>query len=159
MSAVGCCGHSTVSGPHSTAQHHSLSLPYFPSPWRRLVWAHPARAPRLHAHHSAAPGAPWRREAHRRAVRSSRGAVPAPPHHTTQPQPHTGTTLTLTTFTTFSLSLGRCTVGTQWMVLLLVGAGGRIHFQNTLNTEYAANFWRGRLVVVRAIFAVISSTL
>ena len=63
--------------------------------------------PRLHAHHSAAPGAPWRREAHRRAVRSSRGAVCRHLHTTqcTQPQPHTGTTLTLTTFTTFSLSL------------------------------------------------------
>ena len=57
--------------------------------------------PRLHAHHSAAPGAPWRREAHRRAVRSSRGAVCRHLHTT---QPHTGTTLT--TFTTFSLSLG-----------------------------------------------------
>ena len=41
--------------------------------------------PRLHAHHSAAPGAPWRREAHRRAVRSSRGAVPAPPHYPVYP--------------------------------------------------------------------------
>ena len=47
--------------------------------------------PRLHAHHSAAPGAPWRREAHRRAVRSSRGAVPAPPHHPATHWHHTHT--------------------------------------------------------------------
>ena len=37
--------------------------------------------------------------------------------------------------------------------------GGRIHFQNTVNTEYAANFWKVRLEVVTAIFAVISLTL
>ena len=75
--AVCCCGHSTVSAPHSTA----------PLTFTSLLSLSLAAAgvgspgPRLHAHHSAAPGAPWRREAHRRAVRSSRGAVPAPPHH------------------------------------------------------------------------------
>ena len=112
-------------------------------------------APRLHAHHSAAPGAPWRREAHRRAVRSSRGAVPS---HSHTLAPHSHSQLSLPSH----FHWARCTVGTQWMVLLLVGGGGRIHFQNTVNTvntEYAANFWRGRLEVVRAIFAVISSTL
>ena len=75
--AVCCCGHSTVSAPHSTA----------PLTFTSLLSLSLAAAdvgspgPRLHAHHRAAPGAPWRREAHRRAVRSSRGAVPAPPHH------------------------------------------------------------------------------
>ena len=162
MSAVGCCGRpprvvATARCRVPTAQH-STALTFTSLLSLSLAAAGVGSpGPRLHAHHSAAPGAPWRREAHRRAVRSSRGAVCRHLHTTQCTQPHTGTTLT--TFTTFSLSLGRCTVGTQWMVLLLVGGGGRIHFQNTVNTEYAANFWRGRLVVVRAIFAVISSTL
>ena len=62
--------------------------------------------PRLHAHHSAAPGAPWRREAHRRAVRSSRGAVCRHLHTTqcTQPQPHTGHALLEVTNILFSTS-------------------------------------------------------
>ena len=147
--------HGVGSPQHSTALHTFTSLLSLSLAAAGVG----SPAPRLHAHHSAAPGAPWRREAHRRAVRSSRGAVCRHLHTTQCTQPHAGTTLTLTTFTTFSLSLGRCTVGAQWMVLLLVEGGGRIHFQNTVNTEYAANFWRGRLEVVRAIFAVISSTL
>ena len=124
-SAVGCCGQppcvavATAQCRLPTAQHSTAPLTFTSLLSLSLAAAGVGSpGPRLHAHHRAAPGAPWRREAHRRAVRSSRGAVPAPPHHSHAP--HAGTTLT--TFTTFSLSLGRCTVGTQWMVLLLVGA-------------------------------------
>ena len=119
-SAVGCCGQppcvavATARCRLPTAQHHSLSLPYFPSPWRRLMWAHPARAcTRTTALHQAHLGAGKRTGA-------QCGAAEAQCPGTATPQLNTGTTLT--TFTTFSLSSARCTVGTQWMVLLLVGA-------------------------------------
>ena len=164
MSAVGCCGQppcvavATARCRGPTADH-STALTFTSLLSLSLAAAGVGSpAPRLHAHHSAAPGAPWRREAHRRAVRSSRGAV-CRHLHTTQPQPHTGTTLTLTTFTTFSLSSGALHGGSTVDGSAPCWGGGRIHFQNTVNTEYAANFWRGRLEVVRAIFAVISSTL
>ena len=92
-----------VGSPHHTTAHHSLSLPYFPSPWRRLVWAHPARAcTRTTALHLAHLGAGKRTGAQCGAAEAQCRHL-----HTTQcTQPHTGTTLTLTTFTTFSLSLG-----------------------------------------------------
>ena len=164
MGAVGCCGQPprvvatarcrVPTAQHSTAQH-SLSLPYFPSPWRRLVWAHPPRAcTRTTALHLAHLGAGKRTGAQCGAAEAQ-----CRHQHTTQPQPHTGTTLTLTTFTTFSLSLGALHGGNTVDGSAPCWGGGRNHFQNTVNTEYAANFRKARLKVVRAIFAVISSTL
>ena len=110
--AVCCCGHSTVSAPHSTAPltftsllSLSLAAAGVGSPGPRLHCA-PPRCTRRTLAQGSAPA--------RSAEQPRRSAG------TATPQLNTGTTLT--TFTTFSLSLARCTVGTQWMVLLLVGA-------------------------------------
>ena len=91
MSAVGCCGQPPCvvvatarclvpTAQHSTAQH-SLSLAYFPSPWRRLVWAPPARAcTRTTALHLAHLGAGKRTGAQCGAAEAQCRHL-HPPHH------------------------------------------------------------------------------
>ena len=94
MSAVCCCGQPprvvvATARCRVPTPHHSTSLTFTSLLSLSLAAAGVGSpGPRLHAHHSAAPGAPWRREAHRRAVRSSRGAVPAPPHYPVYPATH-----------------------------------------------------------------------
>ena len=105
--AVCCCGHSTVSAPHSTAPLTFTSLLSL-SLAAAGVGSPCTRTTALHQAHLGAG----------KRTGAQCGAAEAQCPGTATPQPRT----TLTTFTTFSLSLARCTVGTQWMVLLLVGA-------------------------------------
>ena len=148
--AVCCCGHSTVSAPHSTVQHHSLSLPYFPSPWRRLVWAHPARpCTRTTALHQAHLGAGKRTGA-------QCGAAEAQCRHRHTTAKHWHHTHNFHYLLTF---IGPVHGGNTVDGSAPCRGGGRIHFQNTVNTEYVGIFSKERLEVARAIFVVISSTL
>ena len=161
MSAVGCCGQppcvvvATARCRVPTAQHsthfHFLTFPLPGGGWCGLTRPAPRACTRTTALHLAHLGAGKRTGAQCGAAEAQCAGTSTLPSHTLAPHSQ----LSLPSH----FHWARCTVGTQWMVLLLVGGGGRIHFQNTVNTEYAANFWRGRLVVVRAIFAVISSTL
>ena len=120
-SAVGCCGQPPCvavatarcrlpTAQHSTTHFHFLTFPLPGGGWCGLTRPAPARAPPRCTRRTLAQGSAPARSAEQ--PRRSAG--------TATPQLNTGTTLT--TFTTFSLSLARCTVGTQWMVLLLVGA-------------------------------------
>ena len=132
--------HGVGSPQHSTTHFHFLTFPLPGGGWCGLTRPAPARAPQRCTRRTLAQGSAPARSAEQ--PRRSAG--------TATPQLNTGTTLT--TFTTFSLSLGRCTVGTQWMVLLLVGAvDGSISRIRSIRNM--------RLEVVRAIFVVISSTL
>ena len=155
-SAVGCCGQppcvavATARCRLPTAQHHSLSLPYFPSPWRRLVWAHPARpCTRTTALHQAHLGAGKRTGA-------QCGAAEAQCRHRHTTAKHWHHTHNFHYLLTF---IGPVHGGNTVDGSAPCRGGGRIHFQNTVNTEYVGIFSKERLEVARAIFVVISSTL
>ena len=75
--------------------------PMNPGGWSGLTRPAPARAPQRCTWRTLAQGS-----APARSAEQPRRSAGTSTLHTTQPQPHTGTTLTLTTFTTFSLSLG-----------------------------------------------------
>ena len=156
MNAVGCCGQppcvavATARCRLPTAQHHSLSLPYFPSPWRRLAWAHPARAcTRTTALHKAHLGAGKRTGA-------QCGAAEAQCRHRHTTAKHWHHTHNFHYLLTF---IGPVHGGNTVDGSAPCRGGGRIHFQNTVNTEYVGIFSKERLEVARAIFVVISSTL
>ena len=145
--------HGVGSPQHSTTHFHFLTFPLPGGGWCGLTRPAPARAPQRCTWRTLAQGSAPARSAEQPRRSAGTSTPPSVPSHTLAPHSHSQLSLPS------HFHWARCTVGTQWMVLLLVGGGGRIHFQNTVNTEYAANFWRGRLEVVRAIFAVISSTL
>ena len=143
--AVCCCGHSTVSAPHSTAPLTFTSL------LSLSLAAAGVGSPGTHttALHQAHLGAGKRTGA-------QCGAAEAQCRHRHTTAKHWHHTHNFHYLLTF---IGPVHGGNTVDGSAPCRGGGRIHFQNTVNTEYVGIFSKERLEVARAIFVVISSTL
>ena len=161
-SAVGCCGQPPCvavatarcrlpTAQHSTTHFHFLTFPLPGGGWCGLTRPAPARAPPRCTRRTLAQGSAPARSAEQ--PRRSAG--------TATPQLNTGTTHWHHThnFHYLLTFIGPVHGGNTVDGSAPCRGGGRIHFQNTVNTEYVGIFSKERLEVARAIFVVISSTL